>query len=92
MYRLQKFVIPICFRNCDYFLIINLTCLKEKNLNCVPVYFSTLSCLYFFRVEFNAPAKFIVLLKLNSVALVREQIIPTHRPTLVGEVSVNFCG
>jgi hypothetical protein len=32
-------------------------------------------------------------LKLNSVALVREQIIPTERPPLVGEVSANFfCG
>jgi hypothetical protein len=29
---------------------------------------------------------------LNSVALVREQTIPTERPPLVGEVSANFCG
>jgi hypothetical protein len=28
----------------------------------------------------------------NSVALVREQAIPTERPPLVGEVSANFCG
>jgi hypothetical protein len=28
--------------------------------------------------------------KLNSVALVREQTIPTERPPLVGEVSANF--
>jgi hypothetical protein len=28
----------------------------------------------------------------NSVALVREQTIPTERPPLVGEVSANFCG
>jgi hypothetical protein len=28
----------------------------------------------------------------NSVALVRERIIPTERPPLVGEVSANFCG
>jgi hypothetical protein len=27
-----------------------------------------------------------------SVALVREQIIPTERPPFVGEVSANFCG
>jgi hypothetical protein len=31
-------------------------------------------------------------LKLNSVALVREQTIPTERPPLVGEVSANVCG
>jgi hypothetical protein len=29
-------------------------------------------------------------LKLNSVALVRERTIPTERPPLFGEVSVNF--
>jgi hypothetical protein len=29
--------------------------------------------------------------KLNSVALVREQTIPTEGPPLVGEVSANFC-
>jgi hypothetical protein len=28
----------------------------------------------------------------NSVALVRERIIPTERPPLVGEVSANLCG
>jgi hypothetical protein len=28
----------------------------------------------------------------NSVALVRKQSIPTERPSLVGEVSANFCG
>jgi hypothetical protein len=27
----------------------------------------------------------------NSVALAREQIIPTEQPPLVGEVSANFC-
>jgi hypothetical protein len=27
----------------------------------------------------------------NSLALVYEQTIPTERPPLVGEVSVNFC-
>jgi hypothetical protein len=27
----------------------------------------------------------------NSVALVREQTIPTERPPLVDEVSANFC-
>jgi hypothetical protein len=31
-------------------------------------------------------------LKLNSVALVRKQTIPTERPPFVGEVSANFCG
>jgi len=31
-------------------------------------------------------------LKLNSVALVREQTIPTEQPPPVGEVSANFCG
>jgi hypothetical protein len=30
--------------------------------------------------------------KTNSMALVRERTIPTERPPLVGEVSVNFCG
>jgi hypothetical protein len=30
--------------------------------------------------------------KLNSVALVCEQTIPTKRPLLVAEVSANFCG
>jgi hypothetical protein len=30
--------------------------------------------------------------KLNSVALVLEQTIPTERPPLVGEVTANFCG
>jgi hypothetical protein len=30
-----------------------------------------------------------VLKNLNSVALVRERTIPTERPPLVGEVSVN---
>jgi hypothetical protein len=28
----------------------------------------------------------------KSVALVRERTIPTERPSLVGEVSANFCG
>jgi hypothetical protein len=28
----------------------------------------------------------------DSVALVRERTIPTERPSLVGEVSANFCG
>jgi len=31
-------------------------------------------------------------IKLNSVALVRTQTIPTERPLPVGEVSANFCG
>jgi hypothetical protein len=30
--------------------------------------------------------------KNNSVALVRERIIPTELPLLFGEVSANFCG
>jgi hypothetical protein len=30
--------------------------------------------------------------KLNSVAVVRKRTIPTERPPLVGEVSVNLCG
>jgi hypothetical protein len=30
--------------------------------------------------------------KLNSVALVRKRTIPTERPSLVGELSANFCG
>jgi hypothetical protein len=30
--------------------------------------------------------------KLNSMALVHKQTIPTERPPLVGEVSANFCG
>jgi hypothetical protein len=31
-------------------------------------------------------------IKLNPVALVREQTISTERPLLLGEVSANFCG
>jgi hypothetical protein len=31
-------------------------------------------------------------LKLNSVALVRKQTVPTERPPLVAEISVNFLG
>jgi hypothetical protein len=34
----------------------------------------------------------LILLDLNSVALVRKQTMPTERPQLVGEVSANFCG
>jgi hypothetical protein len=34
----------------------------------------------------------IIIIKLNSVALVRERTIPTERPPLVGEVSGNLCG
>jgi hypothetical protein len=30
--------------------------------------------------------------KLNSVAVVRKRTIPTKRPSLVGEVTANFCG
>jgi hypothetical protein len=30
--------------------------------------------------------------KLNSVARVRERILPTERPPLVGKVNANFCG
>jgi hypothetical protein len=30
--------------------------------------------------------------KTNSVALVRERILPTERSPLVGEVSADFCG
>jgi hypothetical protein len=33
-----------------------------------------------------------LLKKLNSVALVSKRTIPTERPTLVGQVSANFCG
>jgi hypothetical protein len=34
----------------------------------------------------------IIINKNNCVALVRERSIPTERPPLVVEVSVNFCG
>jgi hypothetical protein len=34
----------------------------------------------------------LILVLTNSVALVRERTIPTERPPLVGEISVNFCG
>ena len=34
----------------------------------------------------------LILIKKNSVALVRERTIPTERPPSVGEVSANFCG
>jgi hypothetical protein len=32
----------------------------------------------------------VILTKTNSGALVRQQTIPTERPTLVGEISANF--
>jgi hypothetical protein len=44
------------------------------------------------RLETTARNHNIFLLKLNSVALVREQTIPTEQPPLVGEVSANFFG
>jgi hypothetical protein len=34
----------------------------------------------------------IIIIKLNSVALVCERTIPTERPPLLGKVSDNFCG
>ena len=34
----------------------------------------------------------VAVLKLNSVALIRERTIPTERPLPVGEVGANFCG
>jgi hypothetical protein len=34
----------------------------------------------------------VFLLKLNSVALVREQTIPTEQPPLVSEINANFYG
>ena len=34
----------------------------------------------------------LAIIKLNSVALIRERTIPTERPPPVGEVSANFCG
>jgi hypothetical protein len=43
---------------------------------------------YFWQTEENHKKK----LKLNSMVWVRERTIPTERPLLVGEVSVNFCG
>ena len=43
-------------------------------------------------VAWNEILVFIIKLKLNSVALVRERTIPTERPPPVGEVSANFCG
>jgi hypothetical protein len=36
--------------------------------------------------------QYILKLKLNSVALVRERTIPTERPPPVGEVSAKFAG
>ena len=40
----------------------------------------------------NMAINMLTMLKLNSVALVRERTIPTERPPPVGEVSANFCG
>ena len=34
----------------------------------------------------------IIMIIINSVALVRERTIPTEQPPPVGEVSANFCG
>jgi hypothetical protein len=50
-----------------------------------------------FRITFEAHiidylSAFDIVLKLNSVALVRKLTIPTERPPLNGEVSANFCG
>jgi hypothetical protein len=46
------------------------------------------------RTTFNSTPEAEVLgkKKLNSVAVVRKRTIPTERPPLVGEVSVNLCG
>jgi hypothetical protein len=33
-----------------------------------------------------------IVVTINSMALVREQTIPTDRSPLVGEVGANFCG
>ena len=38
------------------------------------------------------PLLLLLLLPINSVALVRERTIPTERPPPVAEVSANFCG
>jgi hypothetical protein len=35
---------------------------------------------------------FVLIKKLNSVALIRERTIPTERQPLIGEVSANVCG
>jgi hypothetical protein len=35
---------------------------------------------------------FIIIIFNNSVALVREQTIPTEQPPLVGQVIASFCG
>jgi hypothetical protein len=40
----------------------------------------------------NAEINNYLVTKLNSVAVVRKQTIPTERPPLVGEVSSNLCG
>jgi hypothetical protein len=42
--------------------------------------------------EYRKKQDKLIIKKLNSVALVRERIIPIERPPLVGEVSANFCG
>jgi hypothetical protein len=44
-------------------------------------------CLLVVRSKFN-----LLKLKVNSVALVRKQTIPTERSPLVGEVTANSCG
>jgi Na+-transporting methylmalonyl-CoA/oxaloacetate decarboxylase gamma subunit len=41
---------------------------------------------------FVVKSYYILIKKLNSMALVRERTIPTERPPPVGEVSANFCG
>jgi hypothetical protein len=50
----------------------------NKHLGCLQIIHSNIMC------------NFCRLKKLNSVAWVRERTIPTERPPLVGEVSVNF--
>jgi hypothetical protein len=44
------------------------------------------------RDEFTALERTKLKLKLITVAWVRERIIPTERPPLVGKVSAYFCG
>jgi hypothetical protein len=55
--------------------------LKQKLLN------ATFDSIRFLSLSSNK-----MLLKLNSVAVVRKRTIPTERPQLVGEVSAKICG
>jgi hypothetical protein len=59
----------------------------------VPIQVVATSLHYKFLSEFHFGVDgWLMNIKLNSVALVRERTMPNERPPLFGEVSANFCG